>query len=136
MSSLSVPSAEDLHSYFVACKSSAELLLLSQPGLNFSELSKPDVGNPYGYDVVSDEGERFFISPGSEYHYCYSQIIVNLPRESASWVVLELGGGFGGMAYYLIRDSKFKYLGLELAENVALRSFYLMSLFPQKNFYL
>jgi hypothetical protein len=40
------------------------------------------------------------------------------------------------MAYYFLRDTKFKYIGLDLPENIALQSYYLKSMFPDKDFLL
>jgi hypothetical protein len=46
---------------------------------------------------------------------------------------MELGGGYGGLAYYLVRDhSDMTYFDFDLPENLALTSFYLMSAFPNK----
>jgi putative sugar O-methyltransferase len=48
-------------------------------------------------------------------------------------IVFELGGGFGGMAYYLMRDAVgLTYIAADLPENAALQAYYLMSHFPTK----
>jgi len=52
-------------------------------------------------------------------------------------VVAEIGGGFGGMAYYLIRDSKnTTYIDFDLPENLALTTYYLAKAFPNKKILL
>jgi hypothetical protein len=46
-------------------------------------------------------------------------------------IVVELGGGFGGLAYYLIRDNpQVTYLDFDLPEATALASYYLMRSLP------
>lgn len=46
-------------------------------------------------------------------------------------MVVELGGGFGGLAYYLIRDHpQVTYVGFDLPEATALASYYLMRCLP------
>ena len=47
--------------------------------------------------------------------------------------ILELGGGFGSMAYYLMQESNnATYFDFDLPENFALTAFYLLSSFPNK----
>ncbi len=46
-----------------------------------------------------------------------------------------MGGGFGRMAYYLLRDRPgTRYVGFDLSENVALASYYLMRALPSLRF--
>jgi hypothetical protein len=46
-------------------------------------------------------------------------------------VVAEIGGGFGGMACFLMRDRPgVTYLNFDLPETIALASYYLLSAFP------
>jgi len=46
-------------------------------------------------------------------------------------VVFELGGGFGGLAYYLIRDNPgMTYVNCDLPEALALASYHLMKSLP------
>jgi putative sugar O-methyltransferase len=89
----------------------------------------PGLGNPCG--VVIDGTH---ISVGAEYaHYCYHRVKEKLGPESAT--VAEIGGGFGRMAYYLLRDRPgTRYVGFDLPENVALASYYLMRAFPDLEF--
>ena len=95
------------------------------------ELAGPGVGNPFG--VVIDGTH---IGVGSEYaHYCAQRIIGLRPMAGSK--IAEIGAGFGGMAYYLLRDlPKASYIGFDLPENIALTTYYLMKAFPQLNFAL
>ncbi|HEX4166477.1 MAG TPA: putative sugar O-methyltransferase [Bryobacteraceae bacterium] len=91
-----------------------------------SDLTPPNVGNPFG--VVID---GIFVRSGCEdQHYCAHRII-DLLGSAAAPVVAEIGGGFGGMAYYLLRDHPdVTYINFDLPETIALASYYLLSAFP------
>jgi putative sugar O-methyltransferase len=93
------------------------------------DLVGPDVGNPLG--VVID---GVLINVGAEYqHYCAQQVCRLLSAEKET--VAEIGGGFGGMAYYLLRDMpEVTYLDFDMPESIALTSYYLLKAFPHLNF--
>jgi putative sugar O-methyltransferase len=95
------------------------------------DLASPRIGNPFG---VSIEGTH--IRVGSEYaHYCADRI--DSLTDSDTAVVAEIGGGFGGMAYYLLRDrARVKYLDFDIPESIALASYYLLKAFPRLKFLL
>ncbi|NLX26364.1 MAG: putative sugar O-methyltransferase [Lentisphaerae bacterium] len=98
------------------------------------ELESPNLGNPYG--IVLD---GLFIRTGSFYNHHYSQHIGRLLRRNstARKTVLEIGAGYGGMAYYLCRDvDNLTYVALDLPENMALTAYYLMTAFPDKKVFL
>src|SRR5579864_2239130 len=86
----------------------------------------PLVGNPYGYTM-----DGVFIRGGADYQHYYAQAIAELMGSSKTQIVLELGGGFGGLAYYLIRDNpQVTYVDFDLPEATALASYYLMRSLP------
>jgi putative sugar O-methyltransferase len=93
-----------------------------------SDLAGPSIGNPFG--VVID---GTLIRVGSEYqHYCAHRISRFLKSERA--VVAEIGGGFGGMAYYLLRDRPATtYIDFDVPESIALAAYYLSKSFPRLN---
>jgi hypothetical protein len=89
-------------------------------------LASPIVGNPYGYIM-----DGVFVRAGGDYQHYYSHAIGQLLKSSDRQVVVELGGGFGGLAYYLIRDNPgVTYVDFDLPEAVALASYYLMKTLP------
>jgi putative sugar O-methyltransferase len=89
-------------------------------------LASPIVGNPYGYFM-----DGVFVREGGEYQHYYSHAIRQLLQSSDKQVVVELGGGYGGLAYYLNRDNpKITYVDLDLPEMLALASYYLMKTLP------
>jgi putative sugar O-methyltransferase len=93
------------------------------------DLKMSDYGNPYGiYD-----GEDF-IRIGSEYLHYYSYIIdLLLNKKSGRKYIVELGGGYGGLGYFLNKNiCNLSYIDFDLPENMALTAFYLLSSFPEK----
>lgn len=99
--------------------------------ISVNDLISPNVGNPYGYFF-----DNQFISCGL-YQQFYAAQINKLLSKSESKLILELGAGFGGMAYFVIRDvHQAAYIDLDLPENIALTSYYLSKAFPDKNIIL
>lgn len=96
-----------------------------------SALAAAEIGNPFGVMI-----EKTLIEAGAPFrHYCAQRIGSLL--SSATNTVAELGGGFGGMAYYLLRDRPAtRYLGFDVPESVALTSYYLIKAFPRLKFLL
>ena len=106
---------------------------ISQTGGQFdlADLAGPAVGNPFGISIRGT-----LVRPGSEYqHYCAHEILKRLDRRPS--VVGEIGGGYGGMAYYLLRDGwPLAYVDFDVPESLALASYYLMKAFPSRRFLL
>jgi|GEM_PF-1245104 len=107
---------------------------LTSGSFSLKDLSGPGVGNPFG---VMIDGTH--IGVGSEYsHYCahrFGSLISSSAAQRTS--VAEIGGGFGAIAYYLLRDySPLTYFNFDLPERVALSSYYLMKAFPGQRFLL
>jgi hypothetical protein len=95
------------------------------------DLVGPDIGNPFGVQI-----EGMHIRVGAEYaHYCAHRLDHLLGSEVGT--IAEIGGGFGGMAYYLLRNrSRVTYLDFDVPESIALTSYYLLRAFPQLKFLL
>ena len=72
---------------------------------HLQDLAVPPIGNPFGVCL-----EGTLVSARSEFqHHCADRVISLLPSNLS--MVVEIGGGFGGMAYYLLRDQpKIKYV--------------------------
>lgn len=89
------------------------------------ELAGPGTGNPWGV-VLEDT----LLREGAVYqHYCAQRIARLLPSGRAT--IAEIGGGFGGMAYYLLRDRPgTTYIDFDVPESIALASYYLLKSFP------
>ena len=96
-------------------------------GYSPRNLAGPGIGNPFGIFL-----DGTLIQSGAPYqHYCSFKIIRQLISDAA--VVAEIGGGYGGMAYYLLRDRpRLTYLDFDLPESLALTAYYLYKAFPRK----
>jgi putative sugar O-methyltransferase len=95
------------------------------------DLAGPEIGNPFGVRI-----DGVFVRVGADYAHCCAQQIGSLISSERSSVA-EIGGGFGGMAYYLLRDqANITYCGFDLPESIALASYYLMKAFPHLSFLL
>jgi putative sugar O-methyltransferase len=95
------------------------------------DLDAPLIGNPFGVMI-----EGTLVRAGAEYHHHCAHRISGLLGSKTSTVV-EIGGGFGGMAYYLLRDRPgTTYIDFDVPESIALTSYYLLRAFPQLNFLL
>lgn len=89
-------------------------------------LRGPDVGAPFGVVL-----ENTLLRPGAQDHHCYANRIVDLLRSKESSVIAEIGGGFGGLAYYLLRDHPYvTYIDFDVPETIALAAYYLANALP------
>ena len=96
------------------------------PDTPLSELDTPKIGNPWDYDF----GSNLLVEPVFEHHF-QANYFRRLLSEIEAPVVLEIGGGFGGLAFHLMRPGgRLKYIGLDLPENVLIQSYYLACAFP------
>jgi hypothetical protein len=97
----------------------------------YSDLASPPIGNPFGILI-----DGTLLRVGAEYaHYCAYRVGDLL--ETGKATVAEIGGGFGGMAYYLLRDRpQVTYCDFDVPESTALTSYYLLKAFPQLKFLL
>ena len=92
-------------------------------------LSSPLVGNPYGYTISG-----VFVRSGADYHHYYAQEIQQLLNSTRNNTVIELGGGFGGHAYFLLCDRPdITYFDFDLPETLALASYYLLKTLPNRH---
>ena len=90
------------------------------------DLSGPSIGNPFGVEI-----DGTLVRAGAEFqHFCAHRISDLL--DSGPATVAEIGGGFGGMAYYLLRDRpRTTYVDFDVPESIALTSYYLLKAFPE-----
>ena len=97
----------------------------------YRDLTAPPIGNPFGICI-----DGTLLRVGAEYsHYCAYRVGNLLDTGKAT--VAEIGGGFGGMAYYLLRDRpNVTYCDFDVPECTALTSYYLMKALPNLKFLL
>ena len=95
-----------------------------------SVLESPEVGEPFG---VSIDGT--FVTTRAEYHHASASRIASLAPPSGT--VVEIGGGYGGMAYYLLRQpSGLRYIDFDVPESLALAAYYLDNALPERTLVL
>ena len=117
--------AKLLYLYDVLCRYKLWHSLLGDR-YTVQDLVSPEIGNPFGLRI-----DGVFVSHGSDYKHYYATELNRLITDQYHTVVVELGGGFGGMAYYLIRDNaRTTYVDFDLPENLALTGYYLLRAFP------
>jgi putative sugar O-methyltransferase len=87
--------------------------------LQVSALRSPDVGNPFGVTI-----DGTLIAAGAESHHACAHCIVQMAGAGAT--VVEIGGGFGNMAYYLLKaGTSIKYVDFDVPESLALTAYFL-----------
>jgi len=98
-----------------------------------SDLKMPDYGNSYGYYVDNE-----YVRTGAEYlHYYATRIAELTSKEQGKKIVVELGGGYGGLGYFINKlIPEVTYVDFDLPENMALTSYFLMNSFPDKKILL
>ncbi len=97
-----------------------------------SRLEIPEVGNPWGYTMKDT-----LAIPTSFRHFYYCRRFENLLRDTENPIVAEIGGGFGGLAYYLLTEiDGLKYMDFDLPEVLVVVQYFLMNCFPEKSFLL
>jgi putative sugar O-methyltransferase len=97
-----------------------------------SELAMPEVGHPWGYLWQ----QTLIGSKAMRYHVLATQL-QDMTREIARPVVAELGAGYGGLAYYLMRGNEARvYVDFDLPETLMVAAYYLRSALPHRRVYL
>jgi hypothetical protein len=95
-----------------------------------SVLESPEVGEPFGVWV-----DGTFVATRAEYHHASACRTGSLARPSGT--VVEIGGGYGGMAYYLLRQrSGLRYIDFDVPESLALAAYYLGNALPERTMVL
>ena len=96
------------------------------PLADLKELDAPRVGNPFGYRF----NDFVLLEPVFEYNY-QAHYFDKLLTDVQMPVVIEIGGGFGGLAHHLLRRRpSMRYIGFDLPENLLIQSYYLSCVFP------
>lgn len=96
---------------------------------DLDDLNIPKHGNQIGA-VINNK----FMVIGSFTNHIYSKILSNyLNLKSEKNTILELGGGYGKLAYYLLKNiNNYTYIDLDIPETLTLASYFLSKSFPNK----
>jgi putative sugar O-methyltransferase len=96
------------------------------PTVPVEDLNAPRIGNPWGYVF----GGNVLYEPVFEYNY-QAHYFRTLLSHLRAPVVLEIGGGFGGLASHILKLApSTKYIGFDLPENTLVQAYYLSCAFP------
>lgn len=103
------------------------------PGITAGDLTCPDVGSPWGWLVRGSDGTASLVPQPFPEYYHHARVISNLVSGSSRPIVVEIGGGFGGLAYMLKRHAPhIRYIGFDLPENALLQHYYLQRALPEQ----
>ena len=95
---------------------------------DIAEVGLPPIGNPYGYDVGSH-----IVQWNAIPNFYRAEYSSHLLKQINRFVVVEIGGGFGCFAYFLLKkDNPVCYINFDLPENLIISSYYLSMAFPEK----
>jgi hypothetical protein len=101
-------------------------------GGNLKKVSAPHICNPWGYYIEGNLIMRY-----SFRHHYFATRVKNLLADRDNPVVAEIGGGYGGFAYYLLKEKDdLTYINFDLPEILLISSYYLMNAFPDKKILL
>jgi hypothetical protein len=102
--------------------------------LPFSVLNYPQEWGLKGEEIDIEKSGSFFVLPSSMRMSYYAKRVSDLVSGS----VVEIGGGFGGLAFHLFRDLGFKasYINFDIPPANLVSKFFLMNVFPEKKFLL
>lgn len=102
------------------------------PAPHVRDAAMPPIGNPYGV-LVDGALINWNSFPNHWRAWNCLRLLHDLPRP----VVAEIGGGFGGFAYFLQRFGRpVAYVNFDLPENLIISSYYLSMAYPEKRILL
>lgn len=92
------------------------------------ELTIPCVGNPWGYLI-----DQVLIAPKALRYHALKTQIINMLSDIDRPIIAEIGGGYGGLAFYLLNSEKpLVYINFDLPETLIINTYYLKRTLPQK----
>lgn len=117
-------STEDASAYVQTVSADLERIILSLPHIDISKIETPIAGNPYGFEINGN-----FVSG---LHFLYFSEKIRALLGTGSIRIIELGGGYGGMAWAIKSSTPdAKYINVDLPEVLAISSFYALSCMPE-----
>ena len=96
------------------------------------DVSVPNIGNPWGCYINENLIMRY-----SFRQHRFALMVNDLLIDVKNPTVAEIGGGYGGFAYYLIKAMEnVKYINFDIPEILLINSYYLLNAFPKKKILL
>lgn len=128
------PGLSRVHSQFILGDALHRLDLWKQRTrhqVSVEDLGGTNAGNPFGLVV-----DGTLVRTRSEYHHFTARSVASRMK-AGDFTAVELGGGYGETAYYLLRDTPgITYIDFDVPETIALASYYLMKALPHLQFTL
>tara|TARA_B110001452_G_scaffold265757_1_gene271081 strand:- start:88 stop:1263 length:1176 start_codon:yes stop_codon:yes gene_type:complete len=104
----------------------------NQKKYTLADLNMPRFGNQNGALV-----ENNFVVFGSFTNFTYADIIKKYLKTNDHNIIGDLGGGYGKLAYYVLKDlKKYTFIDFDIPETLVLASYYLSKCFPEKKIFL
>jgi putative sugar O-methyltransferase len=95
-------------------------------GAPVHELASPPIGNPFGHWI-----EGVIVHPNTFLNHYRGRFAQKLLSNIQRPVIAEIGGGYGGFAYYALKFIPgCCYLNFDLPENLLISSYYLSLAYP------
>ena len=95
---------------------------------DISSLNMPRFGNQNGALI-----DKNFVVIGSFFNHIYSKIIINYLDNNRNNSIVDLGAGYGKLAYYILSKVKnCNFIDFDIPETLVLASYYLAKSFPNK----
>ncbi len=122
----------DIRSQFIDQMSYDYMVWENLFDINPEELAVPPVGNPWGYYI-----NNVMIAPKALRYNVLANQVTEITRDIKDPVIAEIGAGYGGFAYYLLRDKKkVTYVNFDLPEVLMIASYYLKRTLPHRKIFL
>ena len=99
---------------------------------DYSNLNFPRYGNQNGAFI----GDSFVVI-GSFFNHIYAKILANFLNKNKKNLIIDLGGGYGKLGYYILKNTKNStFIDFDIPETLVLASYYLSKCYPnKKNFF-
>ena len=101
---------------------------LGEKVLNIAQLGLPATGNPYGINLDGN-----IINVNSFLFNYRANFCKRIMSQKEKSLILEIGGGFGGLGYYLHKiNANCTYIDLDIPENLVVTEYFLKITYPDK----
>lgn len=102
--------------------------LTKEQSISPDSLNMPRFGNQTGAHIDNN-----FVVLGSFFNEIYSNMIIKLLNTNSHNTVVDIGGGYGKLGYYILKNlNKSTFIDFDIPEVLVLASYYLSKSFPNK----